>query len=102
MFRLEITESAEADLDSITDYIGFELNNPQAAESLLDEIDRACDVIGFTPEVFPLCADARLADMGYRKVVVRSYIMIYEIDAEDESVRVLRFFHGSENYSAKL
>ena len=36
MFRLEITESAEADLDSITDYLGFELHNPSAAETLLD------------------------------------------------------------------
>lgn len=36
MFTLEITESAEADLDQITDYLGFSLSNPQAALALLD------------------------------------------------------------------
>lgn len=40
MFTLEITQSAETDLDKITDYLGFELSNPKAALALLDEIDR--------------------------------------------------------------
>ena len=31
MFTLEITQSAETDLDKITDYLGFELSNPKAA-----------------------------------------------------------------------
>ena len=102
MFRLEITESAEADLDSITDYLGFELHNPSAAETLLDEIDHACENLAAMPELYPLCSDRRLADMGYRKAVIRSYIMVYEVDEVDEVVRILRFFHGLEDYSAKL
>ena len=36
MFTLEITQSAETDLDKITDYLGFSLSNPQAALALLD------------------------------------------------------------------
>ena len=34
--------------------------------------------------------------------IVRSYILVYEIDRAARLVRVLRLFHESENYSDKL
>ena len=102
MYTLEITESAEADLEQITEYLGIELANPPAALAVLDEIGQVSDAIEVTPEMFPLCADSRLAEMGYRKAIVRSYILVYEIDRAARLVRVLRLFHESENYADKL
>jgi len=102
MFTLEITESAEADLDQITDYLGFALSNPQAALALLDEVERVSATLAGSPELFPLCSDSRLAELGYRKAIVRAYILVYEIDHAAQAVRVLRFFHGSEDYANKL
>ena len=102
MFTLEITESAEADLDQITDYLGFSLSNPQAVLALLDEVDRVSATLAGSPELFPLCSDSRLAELGYRKAIVRAYILVYEIDHAAHVVRVLRFFHGSEDYANKL
>mgnify|MGYP006316800197 CR=1 FL=1 len=102
MFALEITESAESDLDQITDYLSSELCNPQAAAAFLDEVERVSDVLADTPELFPLCSDSKLAELGYRKAIVRAYILVYEIDADAEVVRILRFFHESENYANKL
>ena len=102
MFALEITESAESDLDQITDYLSVELCNPLAATAFLDEVERVSDVLADTPELFPLCSDSKLAELGYRKAIVRAYILVYEIDADAEVVRILRFFHESENYANKL
>ena len=102
MFALEITESAESDLDQITDYLSFELCNPPAAAAFLDGVERVSDVLADTPELFPLCSDSKLAELGYRKAIVRAYILVYEIDADAEVVRILRFFHESENYANKL
>ena len=51
MFRLEVTESAEADLDAITDYIGTTLCNPPSVASLLDGIDLACTKLTALPEL---------------------------------------------------
>lgn len=102
MFELEITESAESDLDQITDYLSVALCNPQAAVAFLDEVEHVSDVLADKPELFPLCSDSKLAELGYRKATVRAYILIYEIDADAEVVRVLRFFHESENYANKL
>lgn len=102
MYTLEITESAESDLAQITNYIGNVLANPPAALALLDEVERVSEALETTPEIFPLCSDSRLAELGYRKALVRTYILVYEIDYPERIVRVLRFFHGSENYSEKL
>ena len=102
MYAVEFTESAESDLDSITDYLSVHLANPPAAEALLDAIDSAIANFSANPAIFPLCRDERLADLGYRKSVVRSYIMIYSVDDSEEVVRILRFFHGSEDYANKL
>ena len=102
MYTLEITASAESDIDQITDYLGNELANPPAALAFLDEVERVSDTLEETPELFPLCADSRLAEMGYRKAIVRSYILVYEIDRAARLVRVLRLFHESENYADKL
>lgn len=76
MYTLEITESAESDLNEITDYLGITLANPQAAMSLLNEIEFMSDALESHPQLFPLCSDHRLADSGYRKAIVRAYIMV--------------------------
>ena len=102
MFRIEITASAESDLDGITDYIGRMLCNPPAVAALLETIESACARIAEMPDVFPPCADPRLAELGYRKAVVRSYVMVYEIDLPGRVARIMRFFHESENYVDKL
>lgn len=102
MFKLEITDTAECDLDRITDYLGITLSNPQAAISFLDEIERVSVELESNPNVFPLCVAGNLSDLGYHKAIVRSYILVFEIDANANIVRVLRVFHSSENYAAKL
>ena len=78
MFTLEITASADDDLDQITDYLGTTLANPPAATAFLDEVERVSDTLEETPLLFPLCSDPRLAELGYRKAIVRAYILVYE------------------------
>ena len=102
MFTLEITGSAESDLDQITDYMASTLANPQAALSFINEVDRVADTLATTPELFPLCSNTRPSELGYQKAIVRAYILVYEINMEEQVVRVLRFFHSSENYANKL
>ncbi len=59
MSRVEITESAESDLDQITDYLGRALSNPPAALAFLDEVERVAAGIAENPEMFTFCNDTR-------------------------------------------
>ena len=102
MYALDITDAAEQDLDRITDYLGITLANPQAALAFLDELDRVNAELTANPIIYPLCAAANLASLGYHKAIVNSYIAVFEIDLEANIVRIMRIFHSSENYANKL
>ena len=102
MYTLDITDAAEQDLDRITDYLGITLANPQAALALLDEVEKINEELVSNPNVYPLCAAANLANLGYHKAIAKSYIVVFEIDSDSNTVHVLRFFHSSENYANKL
>ena len=102
MYTLDITDVAEQDLDRITDYLGVTLANPQAALALLDEVEKINVELASNPSIYPLCAAANLADLGYHKAIAKSYIVVFEINSDTNTVRILRFFHSSENYANKL
>ena len=102
MYTLDITDAAEQDLDRITDYLGVTLANPQAALALLDEVEKINAELASNPSIYPLCAAANLADLGYHKAIAKSYIIVFEIDSGTNTVCILRVFHSSENYANKL
>ena len=98
MSKLLVSPAADRDLDSILSYLIGELCNPQAAGSLLDDVETAYDALVENPEAFELCRDRRLADLAYRKAQVGNYLMIYQYDSKFDEINVLRFFHESQNY----
>lgn len=102
MSKLLVSPAADRDLDSILSYLINELCNPQAAGNHLDEVESSYDALLENPEAFELCRDERLADLGYRKVLVGNYLMIYQYDSELDEINVLRFFHETQNYLAMM
>lgn len=44
------------------------------------------------------CQNARLMALGYRKVVIKNYIMIYRVEETTHTVYILRFFYGRRDY----
>ena len=102
MSKLFVSPAADRDLDSILSYLINELCNPQAAWSLLDEVETAYDSLVENPEAFEMCRDQRLAELEYRNVQVGNYLMIYQYNSERGEINVLRFFHESQNYLAMM
>ena len=98
VYNVQITASAEKDLDEILAYIVEELSNPQAAEHLLDEITKTFHVLAENPMIYPACTQPLL--QRFRKVVVMRYVIIYRVD--DTTVYVERLFSQLEDYVHKL
>lgn len=67
-----------------------ELVNPTAAASFLDDVDN--------PRMYSLCQSARLSRTGYRKIVIKNYLIIYRIDDETKKVFIVRIVYGGRNY----
>jgi len=99
MYNLEISDSAEYDLDNIISYIMVNLSAPQSAASFADEVYECYDRLEGNPYVYEACRDAKLKKEGYRRAVIKNYVLIYKIYEDEKRVIVHRFFYGRQNYS---
>lgn len=98
MYKVVISPSANTDLFNALKYIAYELENPQAATSLADVVEKCyADLEGF-PAAHELCRDPVLARMGYRRYAVGNYLVIFRIAEDMQEVRVVHIFHSLQNY----
>ena len=102
MYKLVVTELAHQDLDSIISYIAIQLMNPTAASDFLYEVDKCYGYLKSNPVMYSKCNDSRLEKEGYRKAVIKNYILVYKVDESNKTVIVLRFFYGAREYTKLL
>ena len=102
VYKLNVTEHADEQLDNLVYHLIYHLKNKQAAKHLLDCIDAIYDRLEINPFQFVECRDLRLAAKGYREAVVpqMNYIIIF--DVREDRVNVVGIFHQLENYQNKL
>ena len=98
MYKLVITELAQKDLDSVVEYIAVQLANPIAAGGLLDEIEKCYSSLQSNPLIYAKSSDARLEKSGYRKALVKSYILSFKVFEEEKKVIVYRILYGARDY----
>lgn len=97
-YKIDIAPAASQDLDEIITYITKELENPTAAASFLDEVETCCGRLEKMPFMFEECRDPRLKSLGYRRAVIKHYVMVYRVDKAKKIVYILRFFYGAREY----
>ena len=102
MYKVTISNAADADLDEIFQYIASVLANPQAAAALADKIAACYDDLSCTPYMYGQCQNLRLQALGYRRVSIQNYILVYRVDEDSKTVYVLRVFYGPSDYEHLL
>ena len=98
MFSVVVTESADKDLTEILEYITGVLSNPKAATDFLDRVDECYSNLENNPLMFERCHDTHLEAQGYRRAVIKNYIMVYRVEEKENKVIVLNFFYGRRDY----
>ena len=101
-YKLFITRSAENDLDQIVAYLVNDLANPAAASALLDEIEAVYSRLAVLPYACAACLHPLLSAPGYRKAVIRGYLLLYRVDDARKIVYIERFFSDLEDYAHKI
>jgi plasmid stabilization system protein ParE len=101
-FRVEVSESADNDLDAILTYITEELASPRAASDFADELDEKYERLVDHPFMFELSRNERLAKMGYRRFVVGNYVALYLVDEKECIVTISRLFYGKKDYEKHI
>ena len=94
MYRLYISDRAERDLDHIIAYIAEKLAAPLAAADFADAVYDCYNNLESDPFIYEQCRDAMLKKEGYRRAVIKNYILVYKINEEAKTVTVYRFFTG--------
>lgn len=87
--------AAEADLDDI--WLNIALDNPAAADRLIDSIQRRTDQLSEFPELGPTRPD--IAEAA-RSLNVGDYLILYRI--ETGTVEVVRVVHGARDLTTLL
>lgn len=102
VFRVLITEPAEHDLHAIINYVSRELQNPLAAQTLLNKISHNINHLTTLPNRFPLVNDIILANQGIRKSTVDSYLIFYTVSESTKRVTIIRILYAKRNWKALL
>jgi len=49
--------------------------------------------------MYPLCIESPMRELGYRKLVIKNYIVIYGASEPENAVNIVRIFYGRQNYA---
>ena len=101
-YKLLVSKEAHRDIDEITAYIAKELKNKQAAVRFLEDLENSYRNLAENPLLYALCSNERLSEKGYRKVVLKHYLVLYRIDKTTKSVYVVRVIYGARDYAKLL
>ncbi|MEW6696264.1 MAG: type II toxin-antitoxin system RelE/ParE family toxin [Bacillota bacterium] len=98
MFKLLVSELAHRDLDNIISYIAVQLANPKAAGDFLDELEKCYGYLKSNPMMYAKCQNKRLEKEGYRRVLIKNYVLVYKVNEASKTVSILRFFYSAQDY----
>ncbi len=94
--KVIITPAAEADLETIADYIARD--NPRRALSFVRELREASLALAEFPEAYPLLPRYEL--YGVRRKVYGNYLVFYEIVAS--TIFIIHILNGAQDHGSIL
>lgn len=97
-YSVRLLAAAEQDFKEIIDYVLAD--NPSAAISIADKIEKHLQHLKNNPQLGRVPNDEELLRLGYRYLVVLDYLIFYKM--EEKSIVVYRIIHGARNYKFLL
>lgn len=101
-YSLYIYPQAAKDIESIFDYIAYELKNADAAAKQIDDFEKLFDTVCFAPLSCPLINNEFVKDPSLRKLIVNNYIAFYRLDGEHERIEIVRVLYGMMDFKNLL
>lgn len=101
-YKLAFLPAARQDLLDIVHYIGHELQNPQAAESIAERLIQTAQQLEDFPYAYPVYTPQKPLLNEYRKLTVAHYVLFYWVDEATHVVTVARVLYGRRDREAAL
>ena len=84
------------DLDQITDYIIYKLNNEIAANNFVNELENEIKKRAYNSEAYEKYISTRKRKNTYYKIYVKNYIVFYTV--KDNIMEVRRILYSRRNF----
>jgi addiction module RelE/StbE family toxin len=101
-YKLIVSKETHKDIDEIVGYIALQLKNPEAATSFLNNIEKSYKTVIDNPYIYTFLKYNRLQKQGYRKIIIKNYLIIYRVNEEEKAVIIVRIVYGGRNYTEFL
>jgi addiction module RelE/StbE family toxin len=101
-YKLLVSNDAHRDIDEIVNYIVHNLHSPKAARDLIQGIESGYLQLCDNPYLYGYCSDEYLRAKGYRKIVIKNYLVLYRINESEKIVYIVRIVYGSRDYANLL
>ncbi len=101
-YKVRVTEPAENDLWDIARYISSQLNAPTTALNMVRVIREAIAKLKTNALFSPLARDDQLAVVGYRSLVIKTYMAFYIVNEKEKTVDVDRILYGRRDWQSIL
>lgn len=97
-YDVVLSVQAQTDSREIINYLVYELQNQQAATSVVDDFDDTIARLSHVAGSLKLCDDNVLRARGYRTIhfLKHKYLMVYTIDGD--RVYVEGIYHDLQDY----
>lgn len=91
MYQVEITPSAEGDIEAICDYISQD--SPENAAAFIAALEQQIETLAHLPERCPLIPENEILGTSCRQLLHGNYRTIFRVAAK--TVIILRVIHGA-------
>jgi len=97
-YQIRLLRVAEEDFNEIISFISDD--NPTAANSFADKIEKNIELLSENPLLGRISRDEDIKNLGYRYIIIQNYIVFYTI--EGRTILIHRILHGARNYKSLL
>jgi plasmid stabilization system protein ParE len=98
MYKLTFSELINDDIISSISYIKNTLKAPMAAANHVKEIKKKYEKLKRNPFCRPLVSDKYLASKGLRFIMVKNYMLIYNVNEDKNEVYLYRFMYSRRDW----
>ena len=97
MYKVDYLPTARQQLTDAAMYIATELSAPDAAESLLDEVDACVKSLCEMPYRYSVYHTLYAMKHEIRFIPIKGYLLFYVVQEEEKTVEVWRFLHQRQD-----
>jgi toxin ParE1/3/4 len=93
-YKVIVSREYHQDLLMILRYLIHDLKSPAAASHFLDAIEETVQGLSTMPYRFELVRDDTLRQQGYRRCLVKNYLLFYKVFEQEKIVQIYRVIYA--------